>query len=66
MTLSANQNNPEAQYHLGYIYASGEFVKQDVNKGIHYLTLSANQNNSDAQLTLGSIYYTSVCKNCNT
>ena len=38
-TLAANQNNPEAQFNLGFIYYEGKYIKRDINKSIHYYTL---------------------------
>ena len=52
-TLAANQNDPRAQYNLGIIYYSGQYI----NKSIYYFTLDANQNHLGAQFNLGSIYY---------
>ena len=40
-----------------YIYYSRKYIKQDINKSIHYLTLAANQNNAVVQYNLGCIYY---------
>ena len=57
ISLSANQNNPEAQNILGMIYYNGKYMTRDINKAIHYLSLSANQNNPEAQNVLGMIYY---------
>ena len=39
------------------IYYDGKYVKQDINKAIHYYTLASNQNYSEAQYQLGLIYY---------
>ena len=59
-TLSANQNNVEAQYMLGTIYDSSKSVNHDVKKAIYYLTLAANQNHSQAQYRLGQIYFFNI------
>ena len=58
MTLAANQNHSDAQYQLGIIYSTGNFISRDINKSIHYLTLAANQNHSKAQYFLGILYST--------
>ena len=56
-SLVANQNDPYAQYNLGFIYFEGQYVKQDINKSIHYYSLAANQNDQQAQFNLGLIYF---------
>ena len=57
MTLAANQNDSDAQFKLGLIFYSGEYIARDINKSIHYLTLAANQSNSKALYFLGIFYY---------
>ena len=42
-TLAANQNNPDAQFNLGFMYYEGKYVTRDINKAIHYFSLAANQ-----------------------
>ena len=56
ISLASNQNIPEAQFDLGIIYSIGRYIKQDINKAIHYFSLAANQNLSEAQFNLGLIY----------
>lgn len=56
MTLSADNNNSDAQYLLGKIYIQNKYIFQDTKKSIYYLTLSANSNNSKAQYLLVEYY----------
>ncbi|KAK8846996.1 hypothetical protein M9Y10_019570 [Tritrichomonas musculus] len=57
ISLSSNQNIPEAQFDLGNIFYEGLDARQDINKAIHYFSLAANQNIPQAQYILGFIYY---------
>ena len=52
-SLSANQNNINAQMTLGHIYLEKKY--SDINKSIHYFKLAASQNNREAQCILGKI-----------
>ena len=54
--MAANQNHTGAQFFLGVIYLSGEYITRDINKAIHYFSLVANKNNAYAQFFLGIIY----------
>ena len=54
--LAANQNIPQAQYFLGFVYHEGKHISRDVSKSIHYFTLAADQNMPEAQYNLGAIY----------
>ncbi|KAK8896769.1 hypothetical protein M9Y10_014686 [Tritrichomonas musculus] len=55
--LANKEKNSEAQYLLGIIYLNGEYIKQNIDKGIHYLLLAANQNNSKAQFDISFYYF---------
>ncbi len=56
-TLSAEQNNPFAQYQLGMIYLKGDIANKDIKKSISFFEASANQDNPFAQYQLGKLYY---------
>ncbi|KAK8843573.1 hypothetical protein M9Y10_024630 [Tritrichomonas musculus] len=56
-SLAADQNYPEAQIDLGFIYYDGKYVPRDINKAIQYYSLAANQNHAIAQCYLGLIYF---------
>ncbi|KAK8895708.1 hypothetical protein M9Y10_013592 [Tritrichomonas musculus] len=55
-SLVANQNYPQAQYNLGIIYYSGQYIPRDINKSIYYYSLAANQNDPQVLYNLGIIY----------
>ena len=57
ISLSGNQNIPEAQFKLGLIYHEGLYVTRDIDKAIHYYSLASNQNYPQAQFKLGLIYH---------
>ena len=56
ISLVENQNFPEINFILGFIYNEGKYVTQDISKAIHYFSLAANQNHPGAQFNLGVIY----------
>ena len=53
---AADHGSQFAQYRLGKIYLTGEFVPKDVEKALAYLTASADQGNQFAQYALGKLY----------
>ena len=55
LSLAANHNYQKALFDLGCIYYTGQSVKKDINKAIHYFQLSAFQENDYAQFNLGLI-----------
>ena len=59
-SLAANQNHPEAQYNLGFIYYECKYITRDINKSIYYLKLASNQGDERAQFLLGFIYYEGI------
>ena len=53
----SEQNNPEAQLHLGYCFYHGLGVSQNYEKAVSYFMQSANQGYSQANFMLGMCYY---------
>ena len=53
---AAEQNNADGQYGLGYLYASGDGVKQDHEQAVHWLGLAAEQGHAQAIRTLVTAY----------
>ena len=45
-----------AQYRLGLLYASGDGVRQNLRKAVHWWLLSAKNLDAQAQLELGTAY----------
>lgn len=56
LSLAENQNNQEAQFLLGFIYYSGEYVTKDTKKSIHYLSL----HNKEFQVRTALSYYSDL------
>lgn len=54
----ATQGNPEAAYHLGWLYANGNGLRVDIKKAIHWWTQAADQGHVDAMFALGLTYTT--------
>lgn len=52
----AEQGDPRAQHHLGWLYVIGRGVPQDYEAAVHWLRKAAEQGDSDAQTNLGSLY----------
>lgn len=52
----AQQGNPKAQFNLGFLYAQGSGVAQDMHKAIEWWNKAAAQNNTEAELNLGTVY----------
>lgn len=52
----AEQGNPMAQHHLGWLYVLGHGVSQDYEEAIQWFRKAAEQGDSDAQTNLGSLY----------
>ena len=55
-TLSANQNNPDALYILGYLHHDGLGVKQDYGQALGYFHRASQRGDRDAQHALGWMY----------
>ena len=55
-SLAAQQNNPKAQYALGFLYYTGEGVTQDYAEAFRLTKLSAEQGIGDAQYLLANMY----------
>lgn len=54
--LSANRENSNAQFKLGYLYHNGLGVEQDNVKAFQYYDLAANQDDREAYCNLGYMY----------
>ena len=56
---AANQKLADAQINLGYMYANGQFVNQDLSEAIKWWEKAAKQGHSKAQYNLGRVcwYY---------
>lgn len=52
----ANLGQPEAQLHLGILYANGEIVEHDYETAKKWYLLAAEQDNRAAQRNLGVLY----------
>ena len=52
----ADQGNPKAMYYIGFMYAQGNGVKQDMDKAIEWWKKSADKNFAPAELNLGMTY----------
>ena len=52
----AEQEDADAQYQLGFMYATGDGVPQDDAKAVRWYRLAADQGRSDAQYNLGYMY----------
>ncbi|MBU0992502.1 MAG: SEL1-like repeat protein [Proteobacteria bacterium] len=53
---AAEQDLPEAQYNLGYLYLEGQGMAKDVESGIRWIKKAANQGFTMAQYELGAFY----------
>ena len=54
--LSAEQNNPYAQFNLGRLYLIGKGVKINNEEAFNWFKKSAENGNAEAQLMLGKCY----------
>ena len=52
----AEQGDPTAQHHLGWLYVLGRGVPQDYEEAVRWFRKAAEQGDSDAQTNLGSLY----------
>jgi TPR repeat protein len=52
----AEQGDPTAQHHLGWLYVIGRGVPQDYQEAVRWFHKAAEQGDSDAQANLGSLY----------
>lgn len=56
-SLEAKQGNAEAQYNLGVMYDTGQYVTQDSEQALKWFTLAAEQGFVKAQFILGLYYF---------
>lgn len=54
--IAAEQGNAEAQCAVGYAYLTGEGVKRDLVKAMHFLQMSADHGCAGAQYALGILF----------
>ena len=54
---AAAQDEPQAQFNLGYMYYNGEVLPLDYPKAVEWFTKSAGQNDSYGQDHLGWMYF---------
>ena len=54
--MAVAQNDPMAQFNLGFMYNNGFGVKKDFNVAIKWYQLAAEQGYSVAQFNLGGMY----------
>ncbi|MGE4488077.1 MAG: tetratricopeptide repeat protein, partial [Kiritimatiellales bacterium] len=54
---AADSGNPDAQYLLGRLYASGEGVPRNYDEALHCYEMSAAGKNADAMFYLGMMYH---------
>lgn len=52
----AEQGDPTAQHHLGWLYIIGHGVPQDYEEAVRWFRKAAEQGDRDAQTNLGSLY----------
>lgn len=52
----AEQGDPAAQHHLGWLYMIGRGVPQDYEEAARWFRKAAEQGDRDAQVNLGSLY----------
>ena len=52
----AEQGDPTAQHHLGWLYVIGRGVPQDYQEAVRWFRKAAEQGDRDAQANLGSLY----------
>jgi TPR repeat protein/tRNA A-37 threonylcarbamoyl transferase component Bud32 len=52
----AEENDPKAQFELGFLYNKGFGVKQNYQEALKYYQKAVAQNNADAQAFLGDMY----------
>jgi TPR repeat protein len=53
--LAAQRGEPEAQYHIGFLYLQGEGIATDVDEGLRWLRSSAAQGNGAARRLLAEM-----------
>ncbi len=53
----AEQGDPMAQHHLGWLYVIGRGVPQDYEEAVRWFRKAAEQGDGDAQTNLGSLYF---------
>jgi len=54
----ADSGHPQAQYHLGWLYANGNGLRVDGDKAVEWWEKAARQGHKDAQFALGMAYFT--------
>jgi len=54
----ARQGHPDAQYHMGWLYANGHGLNVDVAKAVYWWQQAANNGYLDAQFSIGLAYIT--------
>lgn len=54
----ARSGHPDAQYHLGWLYANGNGLNVDVKKAVYWWQQAANNGYLDAQFAIGLAYTT--------
>ena len=55
-TKSANNNNVESQYILGYFYTGGIGTKRDLNQSLKWYKKASLNGHTNAQVNLGFMY----------
>jgi len=54
--LPAQQGDPQAQLFVGYLYETGQGVRQDYTEAVRWYRKAAEQGNTIAQAQLGNMY----------
>jgi hypothetical protein len=54
----AHLGHPDAQYHVGWLYANGHGLNVDVETAVHWWQLAADNGYLDAQFSIGLAYIT--------
>ncbi|NLW66839.1 MAG: sel1 repeat family protein, partial [Bacteriovoracaceae bacterium] len=54
--LPARQGDPQAQLFVGFLYETGQGVRQDYSEAVRWYRKAAEQGNTIAQIQLGNMY----------
>jgi hypothetical protein len=54
--MPARQGDPQAQLFVGFLYETGQGVRQDYSEAVRWYRKAAEQGNTIAQIQLGNMY----------
>ena len=58
LEAAAEQGDVEAQFNLGYMYATGEGIPKNYTEAVRWFRMAAEQGDTNAQYNLGYMYAT--------